>query len=77
MVLARWLVVSRGSEEKMNSEFILKIVSNRGGISNNHTYVVVVDVPQPCDPLVRVDRRDAGDEDEDQAHDRLHLPKVQ
>ena len=52
-------------------------MSNRGGISNFHNYVVVVDVPQPCDPLVRVDRRDAGDEDEDQAHDRLHLPKVQ
>ena len=43
----------------------------------NHTYVVVVDVPQPCDPLVRVDRRDASDEDEEQAHDRLHHPKAQ
>ena len=76
MVLAHWLVVSRGSEEKMNSEFNLKIVSNRGGISNFHNYVVVVDVLQPCDPLVRVDRRDAG-EDEEQAHDRLHHPKAQ
>ena len=43
----------------------------------NHTYVVVVDVLQPCDPLVSVDRRDAGDEDEDQAHDRLYHPKAQ
>ena len=77
MALARWLVVSRGSKEKMNSEFILKIVSNRSGISNFHNYVVVVDVLQPCDPLVRVDRRDAGDEDEDQAHDRLYHPKAQ
>ena len=74
MVLARWLVVSRGSKEKMNSEFILKIVSNRSGISNFHNYVVVVDVPQPCDPLVRVDGRD---EDEEQACDRPHHLKAQ
>ena len=54
------------------------MVNNRGGISNFHNYVVVVDVLQPCDPLVRVDRRDAGgDEDEEQAHDRLHHPKAQ
>ena len=66
MVLARWLVVSRGSKEKMNSEFILKIVSNRSGISNFHNYVVVVDVLQPCDPLVRVDRSNGGGEEKEQ-----------
>ena len=66
MVLARWLVGSRGSKEKMNSEFILKIVSNRSGISNFHNYVVVVDVLQPCDPLVRVDRSNGGGEEKEQ-----------
>ena len=50
----------------MNSEFILKIVSNRSGISNFHNYVVVVDVLQPCDPLVRVDRSDGGGEEKEQ-----------
>ena len=73
MVLARWLVVSRGSKEKMNSVTLhLKDCKQSRWLN----YVVVVDVLQPCDPLVRVDRRDAG-EDEEQAHDRLHHPKAQ
>ena len=39
--------------------------------------MVVSVVLQPCDPLVRVDRVDDGDEEEEQAQERLHATEVE
>ena len=42
-----------------------------------HYYMVVSVVLQPCDPQVRVDRVDGGDEEEEQAQERLHATEVE
>ena len=39
--------------------------------------MVVSVVIQPYDPLVRVDRVDGGDEEEEQAQERLHAREVE
>ena len=39
--------------------------------------MVVSAVLQPYDPLVRVDRVDDGDEEEEQAQERLHTTEVE
>ena len=42
-----------------------------------HHYVVVVDVLQPCDPLVRVDKSDGGGEEKEQVYKQLHPLEVE
>ena len=39
--------------------------------------MVVSAVLQPYDPLVRVDRVDGGNEEEEQAQERLHATEVE
>ena len=72
---SHWLAVSRGSEEKMN--FISKAESNSCCIWRFHYYMVVSVVLQPCNPQVRLDKVDDGDEEEEQAQERLHATEVE
>ena len=70
----RSLVVLRRKWIEQN--FISK-VSNSWSIWRFHYYMVVSVVLQPCDPQVRVDRVDDGDEEEEQAQERLHATEVE